>query len=88
MYVNGLKKSVGGSTVHDDFCYCSIRNINKCLCQYQYCQYCIVSGARGVISRGPNATSQPGAQNDTRNDIRPYIAPNQPYKTIETTVYL
>ncbi len=32
--VHGLKKSVGGSTVHDDFCYCSIRNINKCLCQY------------------------------------------------------
>jgi hypothetical protein len=48
----------------------------------------IVSGARGVISRGPNATSRPGAQNDTRNDIRPYIAPNQLYKTIETTVYL
>jgi hypothetical protein len=48
----------------------------------------MVSGARGVISRGPNATSRPGSQNDTKNDIRPHIAPNQPYKTIETTVYL
>jgi hypothetical protein len=54
---------------------------------YQMSMY-ILSGARGVISRSPNATSQPGSQNDTKNDIRPHIVPNQPYKTIETTVYL